>query len=354
MKKLTSIFYLFILIVISMSSCHSNKQKTNGEKHNTNKISVNSIDSLSPCWSRLADLPTPRNSHMVAIVNNKIYVAGGITSGVAFEAYDLSANSWESKADMPHAREFLAGCTINGKIYAIGGWSTNKTFDIVEEYDPTTDSWERKSPMPTQRWGHAAIPVNGKIYVIGGALDWPVIKYYNTIEIYDPAADSWTTLTEQGGTGLTARWGFGACMANNKIYVMGGVKAEDYMPSGQSVPAMGIVEEYDPALNTWAKKRSMPSVRWGLVSVTVNNKIYAIGGGNIWEATQFIKVVEEYDPVTDTWVRKSPMPIGLVVPAVCVLDNIIYIPGGGGFKAVDAYVCFYSYDPAYDSVSQQF
>ncbi len=308
------------------------------------------------CWKKLANLPTPRHIHMATIVNNKIYVAGGATTWNEFEAYDISTNTWAAKADMPTIdREYLAGCAVNGKIYVIGGYyglDDIGTTDILEEYDPATDSWNTKSPMPTKRWGHAAFPVNGKIYVIGGALDWPITKYYKTIEIYDPASDSWTTLTEQGGTSLTDRWGFGACMANDKIYVMGGIDVDDYPPSGENVPGMRIVEVYDPALNVWAKKASMPTARLLLASVTVNNKIYAIGGAAEYRPKNFTAIVEEYDPVTDTWVNNATLPEGLVAPAACELDNIIYIPGGGGLTIYDAYNTFYSYDPACDTQSK--
>lgn len=314
-------------------------------------ITSKKINIQHSCWKQLANLPTARNTHVALILNNKIYVAGGVTTWNEFEAYDVSTNSWETKADLPTIdREFLAGCVLNGKIYLIGGYYGLDigTTNILEEYDPVTDSWKSKTPMPSKRWGHAAFPFDGKIYVIGGVLDWPISKFYKTIEIYDPAEDSWTTLTEQGGTSMTGRWGYGAC----KIYFIGGTDAEDYPPSGQSVPSMRIVEVYNPAANVWTKKSSMPTARWGLVSVAANNKIYAIAGGNKYEATEFLKLIEEYDPVTDTWIKKAEIPQGLIVAAGCALDNIIYIPGGGGLSASDAYNCFYSYDPTCEEESE--
>jgi hypothetical protein len=38
------------------------------------------------------------------------------------------------------------------------------------------------------------------------------------------------------------------------------------------------VEKYDPATNKWTFERSMSSGRTGLEAVTVDNKIYTIGG----------------------------------------------------------------------------
>jgi len=349
MKKSQIIFYLLALTVFLLSSCNGNKQKNTADKPDLKNPLSNSIDSLSPCWSKLADLKTPRNTHMVAIVNNKIYVAGGGTSGGSFEEYDLATNTWKSKADMPTPREFISGCAINGKIYAIGGWLNNKTNAIVEEYDPTTNSWTSKSHMPTRRWGHSTVVMNGKIYIIGGALDWPISEYYTSIEIYNPETDTWTTKAGHPDAGIAPRWGFSTCISNGKIYAIGGIDAKKYPDKGNTFQAMTIVEEYDPELNTWIRKSSMPTARWCLATVTVNNNIYAIGGGDTYYPEEMLNTVEAYDPLTDTWVTKSPMPKGRIAIAACTLNNKIYIPSGGGLAPTDVYPDFFVYDPACDT-----
>jgi len=76
---------------------------------------------------------------------------------------------------------------------------------------------------------------------------------------------------------------------NSKIYAIGG-----------SQPQSKAVEEYDPATDTWTTKSPIPTARWGLTTGTVNGKIYAIGGGNVYPPTKCYRTVEEYDPVTDT------------------------------------------------------
>ncbi len=350
MKKLRILFYLFTLIVFLLSSCSGIKQKKeNGNPDLKNTLS-NSSNNLSTCWSKLADLQTPRNTHMVAIVNNKIYAAGGGTSGGSFEEYDFATNTWISKADMPTPREFISGCAINGKIYAIGGWLDNKTYAIVEEYDPTTDSWTSKSPMPTRRWGHSTVMMNGRIYVIGGALDWPISEYYTSIEIYDPETDTWKTKEGDPDAGPTLRWGFSASVANGKIYTIGGIDAKKYPDKGNTFQAMTIVEEYDSELNTWNRKSSMPTARWCLTAVTVNKKIYAIGGGDTYYPKEMLNTVEVYDPLNNTWVMKSPMPKGRIAAAACVLNNKIYVPSGGGLAPTDVYPDFFVYDPACDTI----
>lgn len=343
MKILNLILFLFSLIVISISACNSNKQKNSGDSNDTAKTVINSTDSLSPCWSKLEDLITPRNGHMAAAVNNKIYLAGGLTSGHTFEEYDVANNSWRSLADMTTPREFISGCEVNGKIYAIGGWLNDSTYDVIEEYDPATNSWLTKSPMPTHRWGHSAVVMKEKIYIIGGAVDWPISKYYTSIEIYDPETDNWETKESNPSNGITPRWGSAVCAVNEKIYSIGGIDTPNYPDSGQSFQSFAIVEEYDPLSNNWKQKSLMPTARWGLTAVSLNNKIYAIGGGDTFYPKKILNTVEVYDPLTDSWSVISTIPKGQIAAASCVVDNIIYVLGGGGLNPTDAYSNLFAY-----------
>jgi len=205
--------------------------------------------------------------------------------------------SWEEKAPMPTPRFSLSAGAINGKIYAIGGqsdWNVNDQH-TVEEYSPATNTWITKSPMPTARSALAVGVVNGKIYAIGGHTFNPSIPAYlttNIVEEYNPVSNTWATRASMP----TPRCFFAAVSVNGKIYAIGG-------SSGDSDVA--TVEEYDPLSNTWSEKASMPTARRQLSASVANNKIYATGGYGIGGN---LKVVEEYDPIANTWATKASMP----------------------------------------------
>ena len=345
MKKLTNAFLLAAISILMVSFFNCAKEETPDDS--ADPPDPPDTTDLFPCWSELAYLQQGRSAHMVVVMDNKIYVAGGITTNRSLHEYDFSTNSWRARSNMPTGGEWLSGCAFDGKIYVMGGWWDEKTFDVLEVYDPATDGWMSKSPMPTKRFGHAAVEVDGLIYVIGGARDWPVVEFYETIEIYDPQTDTWTTKNAD----ITPRWGLSGCEANGRIYIMGGDQAEDYQASGESVPALDVVEEYDPVTGIWKQKSSMPTARWGLASVSVNNMVFAIGGADEYEAVKLLDIVEQYDPVADTWVTKSPMPRGRLALAGCELDNVIYVPGGGGLTQWIVYRDFFVYDPACDTVN---
>ena len=211
------------------------------------------------------------------MLNSKLLCCGFLLV-VFFISNAAAQDPWSQRANIPTARCVHSVGTVNGKIYAIGG--SQPQSKAVEEYDPTTDNWTKKADMPTGRGYCSASVVNGKIYAIGG---------YN----------------------------------------------------------VSTVEEYDPATDTWTTKSPIPTARWGLATATVNGKIYAIGGGNVYPPTKCYRTVEEYDPVTDTWTTKSPMPVGRIGLAPCLVsvDGKIYVIGGGGISPSETYAEVYVYDP---------
>lgn len=297
---------------------------------------------FNPCWTKLNDLQRSRSHHISVVVNDRLYLMGGLKRRDV-EEYDFLTDTWTRKADIPTPRQGLSGCAINGKIYTIGGVSDedgpNIFHSTVEVYDPVSDTWTEKTPMPTARVNHTSIAFDGKIYVIGGQIGPLPATLYNTIEIYDPETDEWTTLVP--GDGFILRWGHSACLLDGKIYVIGG-------SSETSTPRTSLqtVQEYDPVANTWKNMSDMPTGRFHASIASVNDKIYMIGGqGNI---VQVLQTVEAYNPLTDTWESKSSMPVSMSRLAAFELDQLIYVTGGMSIDH-DYYAYFYVYDPACDT-----
>jgi hypothetical protein len=89
---------------------------------------------------------------------------------------------------------------------------------------------------------------------------------------------------------------------NGKMYVIGG------FGGGK---ARGIVFEYDPATDAWAKKKPMARPVHHQAMVAYQGKIYVFGGfvfpstGAGWEP---VDNAWEYDPVADTWKALPPLP----------------------------------------------
>src|SRR5512137_1892364 len=66
----------------------------------------------SGAWTRKKDMPTGRAAPCAAVVNNKIYVIGGVDKDVVgladYEVYDPSTDTWEVKKPLPTPRGFVS------------------------------------------------------------------------------------------------------------------------------------------------------------------------------------------------------------------------------------------------------
>jgi N-acetylneuraminic acid mutarotase len=115
---------------------------------------------------------------MPAAVNGKIYVIGGQTTESSEPAkagfvntvyeYDPASGKWTARAPMPTMRGGGVAAVVDGRIYVAGGRPPGGHDFAV--YDPTADKWTTLANLPTQRNHLAAGAHDGKVYVFGGRL----------------------------------------------------------------------------------------------------------------------------------------------------------------------------------------
>jgi hypothetical protein len=265
---------------------------------------------------------------------------------VSVNSAQASGDSWVQKAPMNVARGGLGVAVVNGKIYAIGG--SNQTIyneAIVrsgirgepvgtnEEYDPATNMWAFKSSMPTPRDDFAIAVFQGKIYCIGGFLSAGVSS---ANEVYDPATDTWDNKTS-GISGGPIQ----ANVVNGKIYLI-----------KENVEGKGINMVYDPASDNWTVKTPNDSSTFGSTSVSFDDKIYVLGGGDLLAGA--VSSNQIYDVNKDTWSTRSgaypPMTVYSAAAAattgVCAPRRIYLMGRGVSYYATDPRFPNLVYDPA--------
>src|SRR5215469_4305887 len=267
-------------------------------------------------WLKLAPFPQPAEEISGAAAGGKMYVFAGLAPGwkpvgMVYE-YDPATNQWTKKKPMGLPSHHVAFTTYRDKIYAFGGFVPPESgppawvpIDNSWEYDPIADTWKALAPMPTPRGAAAAAVIDGKVYVVGGA-------------------------TVPKGSTETA-------VAPNRRHL-----------------AVGTLEEYDIATNTWRERRSMPTARNHLFAGAVNGKLYAIGGR---VGAAFIglasdtDVVEEYDPAKDLWQIRARMPTARSALTGGVYNGRIYVAGGEmqDTQKSATFRAFEGYDPATNS-----
>jgi hypothetical protein len=153
-------------------------------------------------WVELAPMPTPRSGGGAAVIDGKIYVAGGRPpGGHAFEVYDPATDQWETLPDLPTQRNHLAMVAINDRVFVVGGrfqaGAWGERTDIVEIYDPATRSWTRGAPLPARKGGITGATYAGCLFVFGGEGErGHVLGLTPTAYAYDPGAERWTRLPD--------------------------------------------------------------------------------------------------------------------------------------------------------------
>jgi N-acetylneuraminic acid mutarotase len=181
------------------------------------------------------------------------------------------------------------------------------------------NSWISRASMPDGLGNAKAVEANGKIYLMNGSSNFE----------YDPAINVWIQRAPMPSRqkSLSAEIGFGMVSLNGKIYVIGGGGTD--MQSGEPF-YFSTNEVYDPLTDTWQNKAPMPTARTRVEAACVNDRIYIIGVVNNNGGYRFsaINITEIYDPATDSWSSGKPAPFNTNYAPCAVVDNKIFIING--------------------------
>jgi N-acetylneuraminic acid mutarotase len=294
-------------------------------------------------WTKLAAFPEPAEELLGASANGKMYVFCGLAPGwkpigMVYE-YDPAGDKWTKKKPMPLASHHVSFTEYKGKIYAFGGFVLPQSgpaawvpIDNAWEYDPATDNWKALAPLPTKRGSPVAVTVGDKMYVIGGSTPGPKETSVplpgthwalGSVEEYDPAANTW----RQRSPMPTSRNHAIAGVVNGKIYVIGGRVGAAGISAASNT---NVVEQYDPATDSWGTVRArMPTARSAMASGVHGGRIYVTGGE--FQDSQMMatfRSLEAYDPATNNWTILPNMPVGRHGLAGAVVGNRLHMVSG--------------------------
>ncbi|MCP4549904.1 MAG: hypothetical protein GY835_25895 [bacterium] len=87
-----------------------------------------------------------------------------------------------------------------------------------------------------------------------------------------------------------ARTDHASAVYNDRIYIFGGRHSEG---------VLGSVEVFNPVDSTWASAPDMPTARWGLQAVNIDDLIYVVGG--VTPADTIFPRIEVFDPYDESW-----------------------------------------------------
>lgn len=221
--------------------------------------SVEAFDGAS--WRSLPDLLEPRHHAAAAVVDGRLYVAGGFDeSGFTPVAtvWELVGDRWESRTDLPGPVGAGAAAVVDGRLYLVGGTPESALY----RYDPSEDAWERLTSPSEQREHLAAVALGGELWAIGGRWQGNAVS---STEIFDPSSETW----RPGPSMNEARSGFGAVTVGDLVVVAGG---EVFEP----LEALSTVERLENGM--WVSGKRLPYGLHGNPLVEIEGTLYVPGG----------------------------------------------------------------------------
>ncbi len=151
---------------------------------------VEEYDPVSNAWTSKSSMPTTRFYFASGVIAGKIYVAagrsGGVNLGPTYE-YDPAADTaggtaWQTAAAIPTTRYHPEAAIVQDRMYVCGGLEVTDLaigerggclraeVATVEVYNPAQDTWMVDTPMNFARRELDVGAVGNNLYAIGG---WP-------------------------------------------------------------------------------------------------------------------------------------------------------------------------------------
>jgi len=331
--------------------------------------SVSVMDLMTKTWDALPDMASPRHGMAVDAVDKSVYAVGGSTAVgdgqlvATAEVLNLPprkiqpASQWRSLPDAPTARLMMAWTVLNDKIWIMGGLRNGVPLQTVESYDPKAGAWQPGPPLPVPLHHAAAATYRGEVVVVGGETEKNIANGSN--KMFALRGNNWVELPSL----KHARAAPSAAVVGDKIVVVGGQSAKQLVPQtevfdgsswkdaadmptprehlaavsdGTYVYAVGgrflsasknsaALERFDPAAGTWTKLVGMPTPRGSYGATFIDGRIVAVGGEL---PTQVVNVVEMYDIADNKWSTLTPMPTPRHAEVVATVGNTVYVIGG--------------------------
>jgi N-acetylneuraminic acid mutarotase len=130
-------------------------------------------DPVTNAWTTLASPPDNFNDYGVSgAIGGKFYLAG---AGALFVVYDPATKRWTQRAFTVHPERDMCGAVLNGKLFVAGGLDASNAeaglpgaVRTLRVYDPATNKWHLRALMPTPQWDAAGAAAGGRFFVISG------------------------------------------------------------------------------------------------------------------------------------------------------------------------------------------
>ena len=209
-------------------------------------------------WTTLR-LPLPNDTFSLAVVNGQIHAVYHTLSGwfqtyrmrlryhessmyksvPVIKRYNIELCTWETLSSSQdfHYQDDSCIVAFANCLYILGGGCSNK----AGRFDTAESKWEEIASMPISESSPCGVATQEKIFVTSA--------HGQQCEVYQVSTNEWHTIPSLNFTRVFSR---SLVCLNETVYVVGVAE------KNSSQPAEIVVNSYDPKLNKWIQKTSIP------------------------------------------------------------------------------------------------
>lgn len=236
-----------------------------------------------------------------------LFVFGGY--GDSMERYDRTFHRWIVCGEMADAGCHFATVCTGSQVFRIGA-NDLVSFNVIQE------KWSQPIPIIEDcRYGHGAVIVDDSIYVIGGRQNETRVPYHvvplNSVRKWHPSNPM---VWQKRASMISCRTAHATEVIGGKIFALGGC-AHNNQPTD-------TIEMYDPSTDKWHPLGDMQYPRCDAASAVIGDNIYLLGG------TSTLHRVERFNTVRNEWHECKAMPTGRYGLEAAVFDGCIWAIGG--------------------------
>ena len=211
-----------------------------------------------------------------------------------------------------------------GFLWVVSG---EKLFRLNQLRSKWQTVWDEQPRMPAGNHDHIFARVGDKLYTAGGKtyFGYPADQWLNLDHIwsYDIRQGSWQVELKMLEAGKSYS---GIAALNGEIWLLGGYFRTQQPPG---IKATSTVEIFNPKSRKIRRGPSLKEPRGQVVGLTVDKRLYAIGGGSDKASSNEVVSIGIGE---SSWRKEPPAPGPVTQASGCVLDGKVYVAAPAGSK----------------------
>ncbi|XP_049315410.1 kelch-like protein 17 [Bactrocera dorsalis] len=238
-------------------------------------------------WQEYASINIDYELYRTILKDDNLLFIGGFKNRAPYNiarSWNIRNKTWQNLPAMIQARWGHCVVELDNKIYAICGFDGNNYLSSVERYT-TSDGWKFVNSLIIGRYDAGAVTLNGKIYIMGGYKGLGPLNQLKSVECYNPDSNTWTSCTDMTKSHSSP----GVAAHKGHIYVV----------------SLNGVERYDPQQGIWSQICSLKVSSGWVTCVSLDNKLWAIGGKSKSADKSCVSV---FDEENSCWVERCSLP----------------------------------------------